>query len=81
MTIRILLRALPLLCVAVFTLAVFVSQTPAERARQLLRLETDRLAWSAGLVKCPETWDNLPLSACRAPREGAELPTILAAPH
>ena len=81
MMIRIFLRAFPLLCAALFTLAVFVAQTPAERARQLLRLETDRLAWAEGLVKCPETWNNLPLSACRVQAAARVLPTNLAAPH
>ncbi|SMO75924.1 hypothetical protein [Paracoccus laeviglucosivorans] len=64
MTIRVLLRMMPLICVAIFTLFVFVMDTPLERARELARAETQRFAWTAGLVQCPETWGNMPVSAC-----------------
>lgn len=64
MLIRIILRMLPLVCVTLFTLAVYLADTPLERARAALRLDHPRLAWATGLVKCPDGVGNLPLSAC-----------------
>ena len=66
MLIRIILRVIPLICVAIFTLAVYVADTPMERARELMRIQHDRLAWATGQVKCPDSWGNLPVSACLA---------------
>ncbi|MDQ7775798.1 hypothetical protein [Paracoccus aminovorans] len=77
MLIRIVLRVIPLICVAIFTLAVYLADTPMERARQLVRLDHPRLAWSAGLVRCPDPWGNLPVSACLY----ANPPRIPAPPH
>ncbi len=65
MLIRIILRVIPLICVAIFTLAVYVTDTPMERAREIMRVQHDRLAWATGLVKCPDSWGSLPVSACR----------------
>lgn len=64
MVIRVLLRVIPLVCVAVFTFAVFVVDTPLDRAQEMARVETRQFAWTVGLVKCPESWGNMPVSAC-----------------
>lgn len=77
MLIRIILRVIPLFCVAIFTLAVYLTDTPLERARELARLDHHRLAWASGLVRCPDPWGNLPVSACLY----ANPPRIPAPPH
>ena len=77
MLIRIMLRAIPLFCVAIFTLAVYLSDTPMERAREWARLDQHHLAWASGLVRCPDPWGNLPVSACLY----ANPPRIPAPPH
>lgn len=66
MLIRIILRAIPLVCVTVFTLGVYLADTPLERARAFAGLEHPRLAWASGLVRCPDGAASLPLSACVA---------------
>lgn len=66
MLIRVVLRAIPLFCVAIFTLAVYLVDGPADRARDLARLQETHLAWAEGLVKCPDPAGNLPVSACMA---------------
>ena len=66
MAIRVLLRLMPLICVAIFTLTVFVLDHPADRAQEIRRGETRRLAWESGLVKCPDPRGNLPIAACLA---------------
>lgn len=77
MLIRIMLRAIPLFCVAIFTLGVYLTDTPMERAREWARLDQHRLAWASGLVRCPDPWGNLPVSACVY----ANPPRISAPPH
>lgn len=66
MLIRIILRALPLFFVGIFTLAVYLVEPPLERAQDPARQQGQRLAWSHGLVKCPDPAGNLPLAACMA---------------
>lgn len=66
MPIRVILRAIPLFCVAIFTLAVYLMDTPVERARDMAQARVMHLAWADGLVKCPDMAGNLPLSACMA---------------
>ncbi|CAM3093909.1 hypothetical protein SAMN04488021_11233 [Paracoccus aminovorans] len=77
MLIRIILRTIPLACVTLFTLAVYLTDTPLDRARALSRLDHGRLAWAEGLVKCPAPWANLPVSAC----PGADHARIPPPPH
>lgn len=64
MLIRFVLRAIPLICVAIFALAVHVTHTPAERAREMAHLANRPLTWAAGQVRCADPWGNLPGSAC-----------------
>lgn len=66
MLIRIILRAIPLICVAVFALAVHVADTPLKQARQMAGVESRHLAWAEGQVRCADPWGNLPVSACPA---------------
>ena len=66
MMIRVALRVMPLMLVAIFTFAVFVIDTHDDRAREMARVETRQLAWAEGLVRCPDLWANMPLSACHA---------------
>lgn len=68
MTIRILLRALPLLLVAILALASFVEDGPDERRAEIARLEARRLALIAEGVNCPELRGNQPASACGTAR-------------
>ena len=81
MVIRVLLRVIPLVCVAVFTLGVFVVDAPVERAQAALRAETRHLAWATGLVKCPDLRASLPLAACPAGVKPGISAIILAPPH
>ncbi|MFT4014138.1 MAG: hypothetical protein QM682_12195 [Paracoccus sp. (in: a-proteobacteria)] len=74
MLIRVLLRAIPLICVGVFTLGVYLVDGPGQRGQQVARLETQQLTWAVGLVKCPDPWGNLPLSACRPANEARNPP-------
>ncbi|MFG6079043.1 hypothetical protein ACEUZ9_003461 [Paracoccus litorisediminis] len=64
MLIRVVLRTIPLFLVAIFALGVLVVDGPAERARDMARLQVHQLAWAQGMVKCPEAWGNLPIAAC-----------------
>ncbi|KGJ11481.1 hypothetical protein EQ718_04160 [Paracoccus versutus] len=64
MLIRIILRAIPLICVAVFALAVHWADTPLKQARAAAGAESLHLAWGAGQVRCADPWGNLPVSAC-----------------
>lgn len=66
MAIRIFLRLMPLICVAIFTLSVFAVNHRSDRAQEYERGNARRLAWETGLVKCPDPWGNLPLAACLA---------------
>lgn len=77
MPIRVLVRMFPLFCVAIFTLAVFLVDTPLERARTTQGHETQRLAWAQGLVKCPQPYGNLPLAACFSANAATERPIKL----
>ncbi|MDQ7260268.1 hypothetical protein NM680_00485 [Paracoccus sp. PS-1] len=64
MLIRIILRTIPLLCVAAFALAVGLEQDRPGPAQGVAGAETRQLAWGAGQVRCVDPWGNLPLSAC-----------------
>lgn len=66
MAIRIFLRLMPLICVAIFTLTVFAANHPGDRVDERERDDARRLAWATGLVKCPDPRGNLPLAACLA---------------
>ncbi|QRZ13340.1 hypothetical protein JWJ88_01365 [Paracoccus methylovorus] len=66
MLIRIILRAIPLICVAVFALAVHVADTPLKQARAMAGVETWQLSWAAGQVQCADPLGNLPYFVCRA---------------
>lgn len=77
MTIRILLRALPLFLVAVLTLGVFLRDMPAERGQELARLHLHQQQWMAEGVNCPKLRDNPDLFMC--PRVAA--PTKPGAQH
>ena len=76
MAIRILFRLMPLICVAIFTLTVFVLDHPDDRAQDIQRRETRRLAWETGLVQCPDPWGNLPLAACLAGNSPRNPPSL-----
>ena len=68
MTIRLLLRALPLLLVAILALASFVEDGPDERRAEIARLEARRLALLAEGVNCREERENQPDFACATVR-------------
>ncbi|MDS9466587.1 hypothetical protein RGQ15_03210 [Paracoccus sp. MBLB3053] len=64
MMIRVAMRAMPLLLVAFFALSVLVLDGADDRSREMARVNAHRLAWAEHQVKCPEAWENLPISAC-----------------
>ncbi|WP_323009219.1 hypothetical protein [Paracoccus sp. (in: a-proteobacteria)] len=66
MLIRIILRAIPLICVAVFALAVHVADTPLKQARAMAGVETWQLNWAAGQVRCADPLGKLPYFVCPA---------------
>lgn len=66
MLIRVILRAIPLFCVAIFTLAVYLADMPGQRGHDVAHLHSPHLAWPEGLVKCPDHPGNLLRSACGA---------------
>ncbi|MGA0616707.1 hypothetical protein [Paracoccus sp. KR1-242] len=66
MTIRILLRVVPLVIAALFALDALVRDGASDRRDEMTRLQTNQLAWVQSGLNCPERQENPRDFACPA---------------